>query len=64
MVKINGEELNIGGKSIAEYLAATNYDPKRIAVERNGNIVPKAQYGETLLNDGDSVEVVSFVGGG
>ncbi len=64
MVKINGGELNIAGKTIAEYLAATNYDPKRIAVERNGDIVPKAKYGETMLEDGDSIEVVSFVGGG
>ena len=64
MVKINGKELNIAGKTVAEYLRATNYDPKRIAVERNGEIVPKAQYGETVLQDGDSVEVVSFVGGG
>ncbi|MBQ8747624.1 MAG: sulfur carrier protein ThiS [Clostridia bacterium] len=64
MVKINGEELNAAGKTVAEYLAATNYDPKRIAVERNGDIVPKAQYGETVLKDGDIVEVVSFVGGG
>ena len=64
MVKINGEELNVAGKTLAEYLATTNYDPKRIAVERGGVIVPKAQYGETVLKDGDCVEVVSFVGGG
>ena len=64
MVKINGTELNIAGKTVAEYLANTNYDSKRIAVECNGDIVPKAQYGETVLKDGDSVEVVSFVGGG
>ena len=64
MVKINGEELNIAGKTIAEYLATTNFDPKRIAVERNGDIVPKAKYGETILQDGDNVEVVSFVRGG
>ena len=64
MVKINGKELNVAGKTIAEYLATTNYDPKRIAVERNGNIVFKSQYSETLLQNGDSVEVVSFVGGG
>ena len=64
MVKINGKELKVAGKSISEYLATTNYDPKRIAVERNGDIVPKAQYDETMLRDGDVVEVVSFVGGG
>ena len=64
MVKVNGIELDIAGKTVAEYLAATNYDSKRIAVERNGDIVFKAQYGEMVLEDGDSLEVVSFVGGG
>lgn len=64
MVKVNGETLDIAGKTLADYLAAANYDPKKIAVERNGDIVPKVQYGETVLQDGDSVEVVSFVGGG
>ena len=64
MVKINGEEMNVAGMTFAEYLATTNYDPKRIAVERNGDIVPKSQYADTLLCDGDNVEVVSFVGGG
>ncbi len=64
MIKINGKEFDIAGKTLTDYLAAANYDPKRIAVERNGEIVPKAKYGETVLQDGDSVEVVSFVGGG
>ena len=64
MVKINGIELDAVGKTIAEYLAATSYNPGRIAVERNGEIVPKAEYGQTVLADGDSVEVVNFVGGG
>ena len=64
MVKVNGTELDIAGKTLTEYLATTNYDMKRIAVERNGDIVPKAQYSETVLKDGDSIEIVSFVGGG
>ncbi|MBQ9716496.1 MAG: sulfur carrier protein ThiS [Clostridia bacterium] len=64
MVKINGCELDIAGKTLADYLSSTSYDPKRIAVERNGEIVPKAKYGETVLEDGDNVEIVSFVGGG
>ena len=64
MVKVNGTELNIAGKTIAEHLATTKYDSKRIAVERNGEIVFKAQYGETVLEDGDHLEIVSFVGGG
>lgn len=64
MVIINGEELDMAGKTIAEYLSTTNFDPKRIAIEKNGEIVPKAEYSSTVLQDGDSVEVVSFVGGG
>ena len=40
------------------------YDPARIAVEINGEIVPKSAYDEKLFCDGDVVEVVSFVGGG
>ena len=49
MVKINGAELDVAGKTVAEYLATTSYDPKRIAVERNGDIIPKAQYSEAVL---------------
>ena len=64
MVKVNGVEMDIAGKTVAEYLTTTNYDAKRIAVERNGDIVFKSQYNATVLEDGDSIEVVSFVGGG
>ena len=64
MVKVNGTELDIAGKTVSEYLATTNYDSKRIAVERNGDIVFKSRYDATTLEDGDSLEVVSFVGGG
>lgn len=64
MVKVNGESFDIAGKTLAEYLKDTNYDIRRIAVERNGSIVPKTQYEKTVLTDGDSIEVVSFVGGG
>ena len=64
MVKVNGVEMDIAGKTVAEYLSTTNYDPKRIAVERNGDIVFKSRYDATVLEDGDSIEVVSFVGGG
>ncbi|MGN0587955.1 MAG: sulfur carrier protein ThiS [Ruminiclostridium sp.] len=64
MVKINGRDENAAGMTIEEYLKKTDYDPKRIAVERNGEIVPKATYNNVTLCDGDSVEIVSFVGGG
>lgn len=64
MLKVNGEVLDIAGKTLAEYLREANYDLKRIAVERNGDIVPRQDYEETRLQDGDSVEIVHFVGGG
>ena len=64
MVKVNGAELDIAGKTVAQYLSTTNYDPRRIAVERNGDIVFKSRYEATILQDGDSLEIVSFVGGG
>ena len=64
MVKVNGIELDIAGKTLSEYLAETDYDLKRIAVERNGEIVFKAEYESTVLEEGDNLEVVSLVGGG
>ena len=63
-VKINGEEVEAAGMTVAEYLTSAQYDLRRIAVERNCEIVPKAKYGEVILEAGDVVEVVNFVGGG
>ena len=64
MVTVNGVRLDIAGQTIAEYLESTDYNPKRIAVERNGDIVFKSQYHETRFCDDDVIEIVSFVGGG
>ena len=64
MVTVNGEKVEAVGKTLAEYLEKNNFDIKKIAVEINGDIVPKSKYSETLLQEGDKVEVVSFVGGG
>lgn len=64
MVVINGEKLDIDGMILLTYLEENNYPLERIAVEINEEIVPKSQYDTVVLNDGDTVEVVSFVGGG
>ena len=64
MVKVNGKELDIAGITISDYLKTTAYDLKYIAIEINTAIVPKAKYDETVIEDGDVIEVVSFVGGG
>ncbi|MBP5519754.1 MAG: sulfur carrier protein ThiS [Treponema sp.] len=64
MVKVNGEEKNLAGTSISDFLKTTTFNLKFIAVEINEQIIPKAKYGETIIQDNDSIEVVSFVGGG
>lgn len=65
MVKVNGERMeSIIGKTVAEYLTISGYDMRRVAVELNGDILPKARFESTVLHDGDNVEIVSFVGGG
>ena len=64
MVTINGEGKDCSGITLSDYLQSTAYDPTRIAVERNGEIVPKRVYKDTVLQDNDVIEVVSFVGGG
>lgn len=64
MIKVNGEIKDIKGMTVLEYVTGAGYNPKRIAVEINGDIVPKSTYGERALKDGDVIEVVSFVGGG
>ena len=64
MVTVNGEKVEAVDTNLAEYLEEKAFDIKKIAVEINGEIVPKSKYSETVLHDGDSVEVVSFVGGG
>ena len=64
MVRINGKACDAAGRTVAEYLADAEYDVKRIAVERNGEIIPRSCYDSAVLQDDDDVEVVSFVGGG
>ena len=64
MLKINGEEKEAAGQTVAAYLAAAGYDAARVVVELNGSIVPKAAYADTAFRDGDSVEIVCFMGGG
>ena len=65
MAKINGEEVtNATGKTIMEYITEAGYDSRRVAIERNGSIVPKKSYEEVMITEADTIEIVSFVGGG
>lgn len=64
MVKANGKMLDISGETIAQFVASSGYNVARVAVELNGEIVSKDKYDKTVLTDGDTLEVVGFVGGG
>ncbi len=64
MVTINGTAYDAAGKTLREYLESAGYDINRVAVERNGEIAAKKDYADTVLADGDELEVVRFVGGG
>lgn len=59
---INGKEHE--DVNLKEYLDEKGYDINRIAVEINGEILPKSKYRETTIKSDDNVEIVSFVGGG
>ena len=64
-LSINGEPRQIDpGASLARLIDDLALAGKRIAVERNGEIVPRSQYGETSLAEGDQLEIVVAVGGG
>ena len=64
MLKINGEESDAAGRTVADYLSSAGFAPARVVVEINEEIVPKGRYSDTVLRDGDKVEVVCFMGGG
>jgi thiamine biosynthesis protein ThiS len=64
-VRVNGEELLLPrGASVTALLERLKISTPRVAVERNREILPKAAYASTLLEEGDTFEVVEFVGGG
>jgi len=63
---VNGavHRLDPSPATVAELVRALNLEGKRIAIERNGEIVPKSRYGTTRVAAGDRLEVVAAVGGG
>ena len=64
-VRVNGEELLLPrGASVTALLERLKISTPRVAVERNREILSKSSYPTTLLEEGDSFEVVEFVGGG
>ena len=65
VISVNGEERRMaGGISIVEMLGNLGLDPRKVAVERNLEIVPRSTLGDVVVADGDAYEIVHFVGGG
>lgn len=64
-LKINGTETEVSdGLSVAGLLQYLKIEHARVAVEVNLKIIKKCDYDKYMLNDGDAVEIVNFVGGG
>lgn len=64
-LQLNGEPYEVpAGSTLLDLVAGLGRDPRTVAVERNGGIVRRADYGATQLEEGDRLEVVHFVQGG
>ena len=61
---VNGEPRRAAPGSIADFIRTLELDPAKVAVERNGDVVPRSTLADVALADGDVLEVVHFVGGG
>ncbi|WP_425997296.1 sulfur carrier protein ThiS [Caulobacter sp. DWR1-3-2b1] len=62
---LNGDEREIADvSSVADLVSALGLDSRKVAVERNLEIVPRSTYADTVLVDGDRIEIVTFIGGG
>jgi len=62
---VNGDSMEIeGGLTVRGLLDKLALGPGPVAVERNGEVVPRATHAEAELSDGDVIEIVHFVGGG
>lgn len=64
-IHLNGGAREVAsGSSVGDLVAGLGFDPRTVAVERNGEIVPRDRYDGTVIQPGDRLEVVRFVQGG
>jgi sulfur carrier protein len=64
-LSVNGQVQRVEpGANVVRLLEAMELSGKRVAVEKNGEIIPRSQYPDTLLAEGDALEIVVAVGGG
>ena len=65
LIRVNGaERRTVPGQTLMGLFVELALDPQRVAVELNREIVRRPRWAETILSDGDSLEIVEFVGGG
>ncbi len=64
-IQLNGDPFDLDGPiSVAALLASLQIDPRRVAVELNLVVLKRATFETTIVQAGDSMEIVNFVGGG
>jgi thiazole synthase len=64
-ITLNGKPHNLEKPiNISEFSKILRLEPTQVAIERNREIVPRSLYSDVLLNEGDEVEIVTFIGGG
>jgi thiamine biosynthesis protein ThiS len=64
-MQVNGENIALEKPmDLMRFLALSGFDEKLVAVERNGDIVPRGSFAAVELDDGDVLEILHFVGGG
>ena len=63
-ITLNGESRSVSATNVAELLREIGLDTRKVAVERNEEIVPRSTYAQAALAPGDQLEIVHFIGGG
>ena len=63
-ITVNGKNKKVKAKTLEDLMAFLKYDPEKVIVSVNGNVVEKGKFSKTVLSEGDKVEIFSFVGGG
>lgn len=63
-IQVNGEMRDVAARTVLALVQELGFDVRKVAVERNLAIVPKSLHADTVIEDGDRIELVQFVGGG
>jgi sulfur carrier protein len=63
-LKLNGKEVKTSAKTLSELIKEKNIPQSKVAVEVDGEIVPKSQLDNYILKEHSAVEIITFVGGG